>query len=63
MEGSKQDISQYIKGGLWGSVLGDVIGAPLEFDKDITPQKIANAFKVTGGGKHKLQPGQPTDDS
>jgi len=43
--------------------LGDVIGAHLEFDKDVTPLKIANAFKIVGGGKHHLEPGQPTDDS
>ena len=58
-----QEISELISGALWGSVLGDVIGAHLEFDKDITPQKIKNAFKIIGGGKHNLEPGQPTDDS
>lgn len=40
-----------------------MIGAHLEFDKDITPVKIGNAFKIIGGGKHHLEPGQPTDDS
>lgn len=53
----------YIKGALWGAVLGDVIGAHLEFDKDVNKDKIRNAFKIVGGGKHHLEAGQPTDDS
>jgi ADP-ribosylglycohydrolase len=43
--------------------LGDVIGAHLEFDKDVNQTKIKDAFMIKGGGKHKLEPGQPTDDS
>ena len=60
MEG---DRVEKIRGALWGAVLGDVIGAFLEFDKDVTPQKIQKAFTIPGGGKHHLEPGQPTDDS
>jgi hypothetical protein len=44
-------------------VLGDVIGAHLEFDKDLNKQKILQAFAIVGGGKHHLEPGQPTDDT
>lgn len=58
-----KNISDHIAGALWGAILGDVIGAPLEFDKDITPDKIKKAFNISGGGKHRLDPGQPTDDS
>lgn len=54
---------KYISGGLWASVLGDVIGAHLEFDSDVTQKKVDNAFKIVGGGKHHLEPGQCTDDS
>ena len=62
MEGTDKKI-QYIKGALWGGVLGDVIGSYLQFDKDVTPLKISQAFKIIGGGKHHLEPGQPTDDT
>ncbi len=60
----KDDIKKdKILGALWGSVLGDVIGAFLEFDKDVTNEKIKKAFQIPGGGKHNLEAGQPTDDS
>lgn len=29
----------------------------------MTPLKIKQAFQIIGGGKHHLEPGQPTDDS
>lgn len=59
----KYNIKNYIEGALWGALLGDVIGAHLQFDKDVDEKKINNAFKIIGGGMHKLSPGQPTDDS
>lgn len=60
---TEANLHELIKGALWGAVLGDVIGAYLEFDKDITPAKLRDAFKIVGGGKHHLDAGQPTDDS
>lgn len=44
-------------------MLGDVIGAYLEFNRAIDENKVKEAFLVKGGGMHKLEPGQPTDDS
>jgi ADP-ribosylglycohydrolase len=29
----------------------------------VNPLKIAQAFKIIGGGKHHLDAGQPTDDT
>ena len=63
MESQNENKVQYIKGALWGAVLGDVIGAHLQFDKDVNKQKISQAFAILGGGKHHLEPGQPTDDT
>lgn len=40
-----------------------MIGAHLEFDADVTPAKVKSAFMIVGGGKHHLEPGQPTDDT
>jgi hypothetical protein len=40
MEQDKLSRHDLIKGALWGAVLGDVIGAHLEFDKDINEKKI-----------------------
>ena len=54
---------KYIEGSLWGAVLGDVIGAYLQFTSGINQQKIKQAFMIKGGGMHKLESGQPTDDS
>lgn len=52
-----------MRGSLWGAVLGDVIGAFLEFNRGIDEAKVQQAFKIHGGGMHKLEAGQPTDDS
>lgn len=62
MEGDKPNLSN-VRGSLWGAVLGDVIGAFLEFNHSIDEEKVEAAFQIKGGGMHKLEPGQPTDDS
>lgn len=63
MKEETKDNIAFIRGSLWGAVLGDVIGAYLEFNNLIDDEKINSAFKIKGGGMHKLEPGQPTDDS
>lgn len=63
MESGTDIKTDIIKGALWGAVLGDVIGAYLQFDKDVNQKKISQAFSIIGGGKHHLEPGQPTDDT
>lgn len=46
-----------------GALVGDALGAFLEFKRAITEVDVKEAFKMKGGGVHKLGPGQITDDS
>ena len=39
MEGDKPNLS-HVRGSLWGAVLGDVIGAYLEFNHSIDEEKV-----------------------
>jgi ADP-ribosylglycohydrolase len=48
---------------LLGALIGDAIGASLEFyDEDITYNIAKNALKMSGGGALRIGPGQITDD-
>lgn len=47
---------------LLGALIGDAIGARLEFQKHITCYDIDEAFKMPGGGILNIGPGQYTDD-
>ena len=50
------------KGCIFGALIGDATGAPLEFDRSLNKTKIENALKMKGGGFIKIGPGQITDD-
>lgn len=51
------------KGCIVGALLGDAIGATLEFYfKVITKKEVNKAFELPGGGAHNVGPGQITDD-
>lgn len=52
----------YRLGALTGALVGDAAGATLEFKKKITPEDVAAAMKMRGGGSWNVAPGQITDD-
>lgn len=53
-----------IQGLFLGGVIGDAVGAVLEFNyRDMTETTIRNAMKMPGGGVYSVGEGQPTDDS
>lgn len=49
---------------IYGALVGDAAGAPLEFygGGPITPDVVAMALSMPGGGRLKVGPGQITDD-
>jgi ADP-ribosyl-[dinitrogen reductase] hydrolase len=54
----------HIKGLFLGGVIGDAVGAVLEFNYDyMTDDVICHAIKLPGGGVYDVGEGQPTDDS
>ena len=54
---------KYAKGAIYGAMIGDAIGAHLEFfPGKATKKDIDNALNMIGGGAHKIAPGQITDD-
>ncbi len=56
-------IKNHAYGALIGALLGDAIGAPLEFlGHKPTEKEIISAMDLTGGGYWKVAPGQITDD-
>jgi ADP-ribosyl-[dinitrogen reductase] hydrolase len=53
----------YKCGAIFGALIGDAIGAPLEFyPAKITPKIVDAALKLPGGGVLNVGPGQFTDD-
>lgn len=55
---------EQIQGLFLGSVIGDAVGAVLEFNsKNRSRNIILNAMLMPGGGVHGVGEGQPTDDS
>lgn len=46
-----------------GAALGDSLGAVLEFDHEITKEKVEHALTLPGGGCWKVGPAQFTDDT
>ncbi|MGN6643928.1 MAG: ADP-ribosylglycohydrolase family protein, partial [Verrucomicrobiota bacterium] len=60
---SSADISQSerILGGLWGSLVGDALGVPVEF-KDREPVQADPVTDMRGFGSHKQPPGTWSDD-
>lgn len=58
-----QDKYNAATGCLLGALVGDAAGATLEFiEHDPTPEEVAWAMSMSGGGRLKLAPGQITDD-
>lgn len=58
------DNKEHIQGMFLGGVIGDAVGAVLEFNyKSMTDLVIRNAMKMPGGGVYSVGEGQPTDDS
>ncbi len=52
------------KGCVVGAFCGDAVGGYLEFwSGKITPDLVNKAFTLPGGGVHRLEKGQITDDS
>lgn len=51
------------KGCIYGSLIGDAWGAPLEFTRNIDKSKVNWAKSMPGGGPIQVGPGQVTDDS
>lgn len=47
---------------LLGALVGDAAGATLEFVKRVTPDTVARAMTMPGGGRLLVGPGQITDD-
>jgi ADP-ribosylglycohydrolase len=55
---------EHIQGMFLGGVIGDAVGAVLEFNyRKMTENIIRNAMKMPGGGVYSVGEGQPTDDS
>lgn len=50
-------------GALLGAFVGDALGVPLEFETNVTEQDVKQAIKLSGGGFHRVAPGQISDDS
>jgi hypothetical protein len=63
-EGKENDLSlDRAQGAVLGALMGDAIGAYLEFDDDkITDERVEEAYSLPGGGIHGVGPGQVTDD-
>ncbi len=59
MEGNDTD---RCRGCLLGALVGDALGAVLEFQRLIGEKEVQNACTMPGGGVHKVGPGQITDD-
>ncbi len=57
------DQANKVFGSVLGAFIGDAIGAYLEFAYGITDETIEEAFKLEGGGRLNVGPGQITDDS
>lgn len=58
-----QDKYNTAKGCLLGALVGDAAGATLEFlEHDPTPEEVAWAMSMPGGGRLNVAPGQITDD-
>ena len=51
------------QGAVVGAFVGDASGAPLEFKPQPTPEQVAEALTMPGGGVWNVGPGQVTDDS
>ena len=51
-----------ILGGLWGSVVGDALGVPVEF-QDRTTRQVDPVKDMRGFGSHRQPPGTWSDDS
>ena len=50
-------------GAMLGAALGDALGVHLEFENDVTPEKIERALTLPGGGHWKVGPGECSDDT
>lgn len=58
------DNTEHIQGMFLGGVIGDAVGALLEFNyRSMTERIIRDAMKLQGGGVYSVGEGQPTDDS
>jgi len=51
-----------IKAAIYGALLGDAIGARLEFKRHVSKKQLKDAMNLRGGGPHRLAPAQITDD-
>lgn len=61
---TSMEYKQHIQGMFFGGVIGDAVGAVLEFNyTKMTEATIINAMKMPGGGVYSVGEGQPTDDS
>lgn len=49
-------------GAIFGALIGDASGATLEHVHPIGEKEVEYAMTMPGGGVHKLNPGQITDD-
>ncbi|HAR80227.1 MAG TPA: ADP-ribosyl-(dinitrogen reductase) hydrolase [Succinivibrionaceae bacterium] len=63
MLGSKK-LDSKVKGALYGAVIGDALGAPLEFMRsDLIASKYGTVTEMIGGGWLNVAPGETTDDT
>lgn len=53
--------NNYICGCLVGAMIGDALGASLEFNISPSPKQLAHALSMSGEGPYDLAPGQLTD--
>ena len=57
---SEHDVADRARGALLGLAVGDALGATVEF---MRPGSFAPVTDMIGGGPHRLQPGEWTDDT
>lgn len=50
------------QGAVMGALVGDSLGSFLEFQREVTPEKVEKALTMPGGGHWGVSPGQVTDD-
>lgn len=62
-EGMMQTLRDHARGCLLGALIGDAAGATLEFiGRRPNDEDLDRALAMTGGGAHRVAPGQITDD-
>jgi hypothetical protein len=58
-----KDIEDAAFGAMIGGIVGEAAGAPLEMlYREPTPEEVKRAMAMSGGGFHRVSPGQITDD-